>query len=69
MREWIAAHIAAAVAGAGSGKPSIIDAASMVELIDSGEAEPVDPDDEFGPVSYDGHVWEWADDTEAYVRT
>lgn len=42
----------------------MIDAARMVGLIDSGDAEPVDPDDEFGPVSYDGHVWEWSDDTE-----
>lgn len=83
-REWIAADIAArptpiaaAVAatgslpnsGSGTAGPAVIDAARMVDLIDSGDAEPVDPDDEFGPVAYDGHVWEWSDDTQGYVRT
>ena len=82
-REWIAADIAArptpiaaVVAATGSlpdsgngAGPAVIDAARMVDLIDSGDAEPVEPDDEFGPVSYDGHVWQWSDDTEGYVRT
>ncbi|MFI2562216.1 hypothetical protein [Nocardia farcinica] len=82
-REWVAADIAArstpiaaSVAatgslpdsGAGSAGPAVIDAARMVDLIDSGEAEPADPGDEFGPVKYDGHVWEWSDDAAGYVR-
>ncbi|MFD6859109.1 hypothetical protein ACFWCF_17430 [Rhodococcus sp. NPDC060090] len=66
VQEWIASDIAArptpiaaAVAASGSLPDSatgagsaVIDAARIVDLIDSGEAEPVDPDDEFGPVSY-----------------
>lgn len=83
MREWIARDIAARptpietaieATGAGGGSSSgsaalpTIDAARMVDLIDSGDAEPVDPDDEFGPVSYDGHVWEWSDDEDVYMR-
>lgn len=78
VQEWIAADIAArptpiaaAVAATGSrggSTATTIDAAQMVDLIDSGDAEPADADDEFGPVSYDGHVWEWSDEKDAYVR-